>query len=102
MILLDTNAVLWLHTGHRRGHRLTGHAGRLYASPASLLEIQMLVEVGRLRLRGGATVSALVDDGRWLMDDPPALLWFERGNRSGVGQVAGRKYSRFGGRIAYL
>ena len=54
LILLDTNAVLWLHQGHRRARQLEREPGRLYMSPASLLELQFLVEAGRLRLRTGA------------------------------------------------
>lgn len=53
-------------------------AGRLYVSPASLLEVQFLVETGRVRLRPGATVSDLARDERWLLDDPPAAAWFDR------------------------
>jgi PIN domain nuclease of toxin-antitoxin system len=49
---------------------------RLYVSPASLLELQFLVEVGRLRLRGGAGVGDLMDDDRWAMDDPSSSDWF--------------------------
>ena len=71
MILLDTNAVVWLHHGHRRGRRLERHVGQLYASPASLLEIQFLVEVGRIHLRSGTAVRDLADDDRWVMDNPP-------------------------------
>jgi PIN domain nuclease of toxin-antitoxin system len=47
-------------------------------SPASLLEVQFLVESGRLGLRPGAAVSELANDERWLLDDPPAAVWFER------------------------
>jgi PIN domain nuclease of toxin-antitoxin system len=78
LILLDTNALLWLHSGHRRARALLRRAGRLYASPASLLEIQMLLETGRVRLRGAATVAQIVRDDRWLLDDPSAAAWFER------------------------
>jgi len=78
LILLDTNALLWLHSGHRRTRALLRRAGRLYASPASLLEIQMLLETGRVRLRGAATVAQIVRDDRWLLDDPSAAAWFER------------------------
>ena len=78
MILLDTNAVVWLHRGHRRGLRLERHFGQLHVSPASLLEIQFLVEIGRIRLRSGATVHDLVDDDRWTMDSPASVDWFER------------------------
>jgi PIN domain nuclease of toxin-antitoxin system len=78
MILLDTNALLWVHRGHRRARRLGPLVGRLYASPASLLEIQLLVEVGRIRLRPGAGVADVVTDDRWMMDDPPSASWFDR------------------------
>jgi PIN domain nuclease of toxin-antitoxin system len=78
LILLDTNALLWLHQGHARSKRLARHSGRLYISPANLFELQLLVEAGRLRLRQGARVADLSSDGRWLLDDPPAAAWFER------------------------
>ena len=78
MILLDTNALIWLHQGHRRSRPLAKAAARLYISPASLLEVQFLVEAGRVGLRPGASVSDLVDDERWLVDEPPAAAWFLR------------------------
>jgi PIN domain nuclease of toxin-antitoxin system len=78
VILLDTNALLWVHQGHRRGRPLAKRAGRLYVSPVSLLEVQFLLEAGRIRLRGGDAAD-LVADSRWLVDEPPALAWFQRG-----------------------
>jgi PIN domain nuclease of toxin-antitoxin system len=78
VILLDTNALLWLHHGHRRGRRVQVPATRIYVSPASLLEIQILLEVGRIRLRAGAQVRDIADDDRWAVDDPPSLGWFAR------------------------
>ena len=77
MILLDTNALLWLEGGHRRIKPLVTKHERLYISPASVLELQVLVEVGRIRLRSG-TIEALAHDPRWLLDDPPATRWFEQ------------------------
>jgi len=77
VILLDTNALLWLRRGHPRSRPLIRSAGRLYVSPVTVLELQLLVEVGRLRLRSGATVSDLIEDDRWVLDDPPAARWFE-------------------------
>lgn len=78
LILLDTNAVLWLHQGHRRTRPLESEVGHLYVSPVSLLEMQFLIEAGRLRLRPGASLSALADDERWVLDDPPSGGWFNR------------------------
>lgn len=77
MILLDTHALLWLETGHRRARPLTTHAGRLYVSPASLFEIALLVEIGRIRPRGRSRAWSLADDDRWRLDEPPAGEWFE-------------------------
>jgi PIN domain nuclease of toxin-antitoxin system len=76
VILLDTHALLWIHQGKRRARSLIRDAARLYASPVSLLELQMLVEVGRLRLRPRATVQELFADDRWLVDEPPSNAWF--------------------------
>ena len=77
MILLDTNAIIWLEQGHRRARALSRERQRLYISPASLLELQFLVEAGRIRLRSGAGLTDLANDPRWLLDDPPATDWFE-------------------------
>ena len=82
MILLDTNAILWLHQGDRRTKRLERNT-TLYASPASLLELQILIESGRLRLRPGFGVDQLIGDARWLLDDPRAADWFSQA--AGVG-----------------
>ena len=76
MILLDTNAVIWLEQGHRRARALK-RAGRLYISPATILELQFLQEIGRLRLVD-ADVTAFARDDRWILDDPPAAKWFLR------------------------
>ena len=76
VILLDTNAIIWLEQGHSRTRALSRQRQSLYISPASLLELQFLVEAGRLRLRGGG-LSALSQDPRWLVDDVPAIDWFE-------------------------
>ena len=76
MILLDTHALVWLSTGHRRARPLDGRA-RLFASPASVLEIQFLIEAGRLRLRV-ASLDAFASDRRWTLDDPAAAGWFRK------------------------
>ena len=75
MILLDTNAVIWLDQNHARARALARSSSRLIVSPATLLELQLLDELGRLRLRGG--VRGIVESERWEIDDPPALQWFE-------------------------
>lgn len=77
MILLDTNALIWLHHDHPRGVGLARAGVRLYVSPASLLEMQVLSELGRMRLRRGAAARDLVADDRWVQDDPPSVDWFD-------------------------
>jgi PIN domain nuclease of toxin-antitoxin system len=76
LILLDTNALLWLQGSHKRSLPLSRWAGRLYISPANLLEIQFLLEAQRIRLRPGITLTDLAGDPRWVLDDPPAAAWF--------------------------
>jgi PIN domain nuclease of toxin-antitoxin system len=76
VILLDTHALVWLSAGHRRARSLAGRP-RLFVSPASLLELQMLVDIGRVRLRA-ATLDAFATDARWTLDDPGGADWFRR------------------------
>ena len=75
MILLDTNAVIWLDQNHGRVRALARSSSRLIVSPATLLELQMLDEIGRLRLR--ARLRGIVESDRWEIDEPPPLRWFE-------------------------
>ena len=75
MILLDTNALIWVEQGRGRVRSLVRSHRRLYVSPANLLELQFLIEAGRIRLRRG-NVSELAEDERWTLDDPPAASWF--------------------------
>jgi len=77
VILLDTNAVIWLEQGHPRARPLLKDRRRLYVSPATLLELQFLHDTGRIRI-DVASVSTLAQDERWLLDDPPAASWFLR------------------------
>ena len=74
LILLDTNALLWIEQGHRRSRPLTGQ--RLYLSPATVLELQLLIESGRMRAFHGVTPAAVAADERWLLDDVPSARWF--------------------------
>lgn len=76
MILLDTNALIWLQGSHRRARLLLRERSRLYVSPASLLELQFLQDCGRIRLPGGS-VQPIVDDERWTLDEPPPGAWFQ-------------------------
>jgi PIN domain nuclease of toxin-antitoxin system len=82
VILLDTNALIWLLQRHRRARALEQQARR-HMSPASLLELQLLVESGRLALPRGQTVHAIVADPRWRLDEPPAGPWFELASEVG-------------------
>ena len=77
VILLDTHAAIWLATGHARSRPLE-RVQRLYLSPVSVLEVQFLVEAGRLRLAAGRGAGELADDDRWRLDEPPAAKLFTR------------------------
>ena len=75
VILLDTNALIWLINQTQRVRPLLKQRRGLYISPASLLELQFLGEAGRIRL-SERDVNTLADDDRWMLDDPPAAAWF--------------------------
>jgi PIN domain nuclease of toxin-antitoxin system len=75
VILLDTNAVIWLDRDHARTRALTRNRQSLHISPATLLELQFLEEAGRIRLFSG-DAAAIANDDRWTLDDPPAASWF--------------------------
>jgi PIN domain nuclease of toxin-antitoxin system len=75
VILLDTNAVIWMDRNHPRARKLA-RATRLLVSPATVLELQLLEEIGRIRLRSGA--HGIVEADAWEIDEPPASDWFER------------------------
>ena len=74
-ILLDTHFVIWITT---RADRFDAFpwldAYRPWGvSPVSLLEIQYLAEVGRIRLRNPAFHRALGRDSRFVVDEVPLL-----------------------------
>ncbi|HEX4405826.1 MAG TPA: PIN domain-containing protein [Polyangia bacterium] len=73
MILLDTHALVWLLSGHRRARRLPARA-RLFVSPVSLLEIRTLEEIGRFDV---SRSGPLEDDTRFTIDDPSSMALFE-------------------------
>jgi PIN domain nuclease of toxin-antitoxin system len=74
VILLDTNAVIWIDRNHKRVRPLLKLRGPLCVSPATLLELQFLEEAGRIRLHTG--VTGIVADPRWQIDEPPVIDWF--------------------------
>jgi PIN domain nuclease of toxin-antitoxin system len=75
VILLDTNAIIWLQLDHPRTRQLARLSQPLHVSPASMLELQFLVEAGRLQL--AADFEQIAAAMGWLLDDPPAAAWFE-------------------------
>jgi PIN domain nuclease of toxin-antitoxin system len=77
VILLDTNAVIWLERRHPRSRPLWRGGQRLFLSPATILELHILHETGRIRLPGSTTDSIAHDD-RWVLDEPPCGAWFLR------------------------
>lgn len=74
VILLDTNAVIWIDGNHTRVRGLLKQRGPFFVSPATVLELQFLEEIGRIRLRSG--IAGIVHDPRWTVDDTPAIDWF--------------------------
>lgn len=75
VILLDTTALIWLAQGHGRARPLRSFP-RLHISPASLLEVQFLLEAGRLRFKDKVSAGTLASDSRWQLDEPGAAKWF--------------------------
>jgi PIN domain nuclease of toxin-antitoxin system len=77
-LILDTHFLIWLVLGSNRlsefpwlgTHRPWG------VSPVSLLEIQFLSEVGRVRIRNHEFVEVLSTDERFVIDDPPLTQVF--------------------------
>ena len=63
MILLDTSAVIWIEQQNPRVRSLTRGGRRLFLSPATLLELQFLSEVGRIRI-GTGTITQLAQASR--------------------------------------
>ena len=76
MILLDTNALIWMLAEHKRAETLKQTKQRLYLSPVSILELQFLLEVGRLKLEPEHTLADIVNDPRWTLDSPPSDVLF--------------------------
>ena len=77
MILLDTNAVLWLLSDHPRAAPIRDGRHRLAVSPVSLLELQLLIEVGRLELAVGVDLRATIARHGWRLDSPTSQALFD-------------------------
>ena len=77
MILLDTSAIIWIEQRHARVRPLMRGGRTLFVSPATLLELQFLLEAGRIRMAAGA-IEELAHDERWVIDEPAAAAWFLR------------------------
>jgi PIN domain nuclease of toxin-antitoxin system len=73
VILLDTNAIIWIVRHHRRTRGLVRHPS-LRISPSSILELQLLAEVGSVRL----DIRNVLADERWCVDEPPSVDWFTK------------------------
>ena len=79
MILLDTNALIWLDANHRRARPLRKQTAPLRLSPATLLELQFLADAGRVRV----DLAEVLSDYRWTLDEPPVLAWMLRAAEQG-------------------
>lgn len=66
MIYLDTHVLLWLWLGDTdkisRAAREAAETADLLASPVSLLELELLHEIGRLEPSASALISTLASD----------------------------------------
>jgi PIN domain nuclease of toxin-antitoxin system len=69
VILLDTNAAVWILQRHRRAEPLFRQREGLRLSPVSLLELQYLVEVGKITLADGACVGDVGNTRWWRLDN---------------------------------
>lgn len=76
MILLDTNAFIWLEAGHPRAAPL--QSGPFALSPASVLELAYLVEIGRLQPSCPDFLAAFKQHPTVRVDDIHAAPWFLR------------------------
>jgi PIN domain nuclease of toxin-antitoxin system len=75
VILLDTQAFILLEQRRPRARPLLRQSGRLFISPAMLLELQMLDEAGKFHWPSGF-LTAVAHDERWVLDEPPTTAWF--------------------------
>lgn len=69
MILLDTHAVIWLISAHRRIEGLLASGQPLFMSPVSILEFRFLIEAGKARIVEPDWDRRLSQDRRFRVDD---------------------------------
>lgn len=76
--VLDTHFLIWLVLGSDRLAEFSwiGSYRPWGVSPVSLLEVQFLSEVGKLRVRNTDFVEALSNDHRFVIDDGPMAAVF--------------------------
>lgn len=74
-LLLDTHFLLWIATDAARLGAFPWLADRRPwgVSPVSFLEVQFLVEAGRIEARTPELVDAVQSDPRFVLDEPPLL-----------------------------
>lgn len=78
MILLDTNAVLYVLAGHPRARALAMHRPPFGISPITLLELRFLEESGKGRFSSTRPLGAVRHDARFRLDDPTLSELVER------------------------
>jgi PIN domain nuclease of toxin-antitoxin system len=69
MILLDTNAIIFLQAGNKRARPLEKYRGQFLCSPVSLLELRLLEESGRLTLPEKNGRLLFLDDPQFPIDE---------------------------------
>jgi PIN domain nuclease of toxin-antitoxin system len=74
-VLLDTNFVVWivLGTGRRSSFPWLERYQPWGVSPVSLLEIQYLAEIGRIKIQNPKFTEKLVKDPRFVIDEIPLV-----------------------------
>jgi PIN domain nuclease of toxin-antitoxin system len=77
VILLDTNALIWLATAHPRAKPLQEASTPLRLSPVSLLELCFLEEVGRLQIAPGRALPDLAASIGVPLDSPTSAELFQ-------------------------
>ena len=79
-VLLDTNFVVWivLGTGRLSAFPWVERYQPWGVSPVSLLEIQYLAEIGRIKIQNPEFTDSLVKDPRFVIDEIPLVPLIRR------------------------